>query len=91
MGKEEIRISLYEWILQAEYAGERGESEFLYSGLYRYMDELKKAGIFSEEELAQMFEQAFLYEKEVLKELGRANKSASFTARPCRDADDVPF
>lgn len=58
-----IKIEIFEWILTAEYATERGESEFLYSGLYRYLDTLVDNGTFSREEAESLFDEAFLWEK----------------------------
>ena len=63
MTKEAIKTEIYEWILQAEYATERGESDYLYSGLYRYLDTLIDNGTFSREEAESLFDEAFLWEK----------------------------
>lgn len=78
-----IKIEIFEWILTAEYATERGESEFLYSGLYRYLDTLVNNGTFSREEAESLFGEAFLWEK--------AQGAEPIRNKERYASDDVPF
>ena len=79
-----IKIEIYEWILTAEYATERGESDYLYSGLYRYLDTLVDNGTFSQEEAESLFDEAFIWEKAQYEPVVINNKERYAS-------DDVPF